>query len=187
MINLIFIPFICSCLFTWSIVSFYLNDFKLHNNVFITYLQLLCLILIPLYVMYKTYSIYNYVHILTCVKDSDINLNTSVSIGKDAVVELLKGISSIGSQAGLGASIVGVFAAIGKSITKSSIPPVQKTAIIGGGALMGGLLHSGITHVNRANALEAISKNSSNYDNRSFTNTIVNKLINDLSSNTSPL
>jgi hypothetical protein len=114
-------------------------------------------------------------------------LNTSVTIGKDAALELSKGISSVGSQAGLGASIVGVSTAIGKSITKSSIPPVQKAVIIGGGALMGGLIHSGISHVNRANALETISKNSSNDCSSSYTNTIVNKLIDDLSSNTSPL
>lgn len=113
-------------------------------------------------------------------------MNTSVSIGKDAAVELSRGISSVGSQVGLGASIVGVSAAIGKSITKSSLPPVQKAIIIGGGALIGGLIHSGISHVNRANALEAISKNSTSYSN-SLTNTTVNKLLDDFSSNSSSL
>lgn len=64
-----YIPFIGSCLFTWSLVSFYLDDFKLQKNIFIRYIQLFCLTLIPLYVIYKTYSIYSYVHILTYVKD----------------------------------------------------------------------------------------------------------------------
>lgn len=130
----------------------------------------------------------DYVHILTYVKDGDINLNTSVSIGKDAAVEISRGISSVGSQVGLGTSIVGVSAAIGKSIAKSSIPPVQKAIIIGGGAFIGGLIHSGISHINRANAIEAISKNSSSYSNsNSYTNTIVNKLLDELSSNSSPI
>jgi hypothetical protein len=110
-----------------------------------------------------------------------------VSLNKEAATELSKGISSVGSQIGLGASIVGVSAAIGKSITKSSIPPVQKAAIIGGGALIGGLVQSGLSHINRANALEAISKNSANNNSSSSTNTIVNKLLDDISSNTSPL
>jgi hypothetical protein len=182
-----YMPFICSCLLTWSIVSFYLNDFKLDNNTCIRYIQLSCLILIPLYIIYKTYSIYNYVNILTYVKDNNINVHGHVSLNKEAATELSKGISSVGSQIGLGASIVGVSAAIGKSITKSSIPPVQKAAIIGGGALIGGLVQSGLSHINRANALEAISKNSANNNSSSSTNTIVNKLLDDISSNTSPL
>lgn len=83
-----------------------------------------------LYAIYSTYNIFNFIDVSTYV---DKNSNTSVYIGKDAAVEISKDINSVGSQVGLGASIVGVYAAIGKSITKSSIPPVQKAIIIVGG------------------------------------------------------
>lgn len=175
------LPFICSCLFIWSFVTLYLDDFILNNNKYIK-IQLFCLILIPLYAIYSTYNIFNFIDVSTYV---DKNSNTSVYIGKDAAVEISKGINSVGSQVGLGASIVGVYAAIGKSITKSSIPPVQKAIIIVGGTLIGGFIHSGISHINRANALKTISNNYSKYS--STGNTIVNKLLDDMSSKTNPL
>lgn len=98
-----------------------------------------------------------------------------------------KGINTVGSQIGSGAAIVGVTGVVGKSITKSSIPPIQKAAILAGSAFIGSLIHSGVTHINRANALENFSKNYSNKDsNSSNISTHINKLVDDTSS-TSPL
>lgn len=45
---------------------------------------------------------------------------------KEAATEISKGISNVGSTLGSGASIAGMAGAVGKTIAKSSIPPVQK-------------------------------------------------------------
>jgi hypothetical protein len=69
--------------------------------------------------------------------------------------------------------------AVGKTIAKSSIPPVQKTAIIIGSGLLGGLIHSGISHINRASALENMTRNNN------ISDIPTNKLVDDTI--TSPL
>jgi hypothetical protein len=71
-------------------------------------------------------------------------------------------------------------------IAKSSIPPIQKAVIIVERTLLGGLMHSGMSHINRANALQEISKSYSN-NNSNTSNTLVNKLIYNTSSDTTPL
>jgi len=144
-----YIPFLCSCLFTWSVVSLYLDDFKLHNNIYIKYIQLFCLISIPLYVIYKTYSIWNYVNIITHVKDNDINLHGHVSLNKEAAAEISKGISIIGSNLGLGATIAGIGTAVAKGVAKSSMPPLQKAGLIVSSGLITGVGHSIITNINK--------------------------------------
>lgn len=100
---------------------------------------------------------------------------------KEAATEISMGISKVGSQLGSGASIVGVAGAVGKTIVKSSIPPVQKAAIIVGSGLMGGLIHSGVSHINRASALE----NNTENNNISNIDESINKLVDDTI--TSPL
>jgi hypothetical protein len=101
---------------------------------------------------------------------------------KEAATEISIGISKVGSQLGLGASIVGIAGAVGKSIIKSSIPPVQKAAIIVGSGLLGGLIHSGISHINRTSTLENMIRNSNNI---SDIDKSINKLVDDTI--TSPL
>jgi hypothetical protein len=98
---------------------------------------------------------------------------------KEAATEISMGISNVGSQLGSGASIVGMAGTVGKTIAKSSIPPVQKTAIIIGSGLLGGLIHSGVSHINRASALENMTRNSN------ISDIPVNKLVDDTI--TSPL
>jgi hypothetical protein len=94
---------------------------------------------------------------------------------KEAATEISAGISKVGNQLGSGASIAGLAGAVGKTIAKSSIPPVQKTAIVVGSGLLGGLIHSGVSHINRASALESVTKNN----NVSGIDVSNNKLIDD--------
>lgn len=124
---------------------------------------------------------------ISCIKDeSGVNLHGHVNVTKEAATELPKGVSSIGSQIGSSAAIVGTAGAVGKCIAKSSILPFQKAAVVVGGGLLGGLIHSGVTHINRANALENIARNSDvRPSSNSNINTFVNKLRDD--SSTSPL
>lgn len=98
---------------------------------------------------------------------------------KEAATEISMGISKVGSQLGSGASIVGMAGAVGKAIAKSSISPVQKIAIIIGSGLLGGLIHSGISHINRASALENMTRNNN------ISDISINKLVDDTI--TSPL
>ena len=62
---------------------------------------------------------------------------------------------TIGSQIGLGASIVGIGTAVGKGIAKSAMPPLQKAGIIVGSSLITGLGHSVISNINRNKVLES--------------------------------
>lgn len=83
----------------------------------------------------------------------------------------------------MGATIVGVSAAVGKAISKSSMPPsLQKAGLILGASLIGGIGHSTITAANRdavraENAINSVSNTNIGSD--------VSKLVND--SHISPL
>jgi len=155
------LSFIGSGLFTLSLVLLYFDDFKLSSNKYLKYLQIFSFICIPLYTIYYLSTFPYILNIICSVKDSnDINLHGHVNMTKEAATEISMGISKVGSQLGSGASIVGVAGAVGKTIVKSSIPPVQKAAIIVGSGLMGGLIHSGVSHINRASALENNTENN---------------------------
>ena len=176
------LSFIGSILFTLSLVLLYFDDFKLSSN---KYLQIFSFVCIPLYAIYYIATIPFALDIICSAKDSDgVNLHAEVNITKQAAREISKGISTIGSQLGSGAAIVGIAGAVGKTIAKSSMPPVQKAAVIVGSGLinMGGSIHSGVSHINRVNALENITKNNKDISDLS---TLVNNLVNDTI--TSPL
>jgi Cytochrome C and Quinol oxidase polypeptide I len=180
-----YLYFILSSLFTFSFVLFYLDDFKLSKNSFIKYIQIISFIGVPLYIIYKLYYVINMIDIISCVNDKnnnvnpDVDFNATVSIGKDAAVELSKGMQTIGSQIGLGASMVGIGAAVGKGVAKSAMPPLQKAGIIVGSSLIAGLGHSIISNVNRNNVLQdniAIKSTTSS----NSTKNLLNKLIDDI-------
>lgn len=122
--------FICSFLFTASLVLFYLDDFRFSKNKIIKCVQIISFIGIPLYLLYSLYNIPT-LNIVSYLDDKDknlnidIDLNATVSIGKDAAAELAKGMHTVGSQVGLGATIASVATAVAKSIAKSSMPPLQ--------------------------------------------------------------
>ena len=112
-------------------------------------MQLFSLILIPFYVIYKTYSVFNYIDIISYAKDTDVNLHGHVSINKEAAAEISKGISTVGSNLGLGASIAGIGTAVAKAVAKSSMPPLQKAGLIISSGLITGVGHSIITNINK--------------------------------------
>jgi len=176
------LSFIGSGLFTLSLVLLYLDDFKLSCSKYLKYLQIFSFICIPLYTMYYLSSFPYIWDIICSAKDSnDINLHGHVNMTKEAATEISIGISKVGSQLGSGASIVGIAGAVGKTIAKSSLPAVQKAAIIVGSGLMGGLIHSGVSHINRASTLEHMTRDN----NISDIDVSINKLVDDAI--TSPL
>jgi hypothetical protein len=108
-----------------------------------------------------------------------------MNVTKDAAVELSKGMSVVGTQIGLGATMVGISTAIGKAIAKSGMPPLQKAAIIAGGAVIGGLTHSKMSLMNKNAIIEENIKNG-NFTSSGHISSSVTKLISD-NTHTSPL
>jgi hypothetical protein len=58
--------------------------------------------------------------------NKDVNLHGHVSIEKDAGKAIGQGLQTIGSQIGLGATMVGIATAVSKAVVKSGMPPLQK-------------------------------------------------------------
>jgi hypothetical protein len=118
-------------------------------------------------IMCNTYNLQDFV---CFAKDNPIDLHGHVSMDKDAGKYVGQGLSTVGSNIGLGASMAGIASAVSKGIAKSSMPPLQKAGIIMAGAISGGFAHSIITTVNR--------KNISNiHDNNIHSN--INKFVDD--------
>jgi hypothetical protein len=145
-----YIPTIISCLITFSIVTFYLDDYILSKSFLIKYIQIFSFVCILLAPIFFYFILDNMDFVLYANNDdkNEINLHGHVSIDKDAAKALG---NTIGSQIGLGASIVGIGTAVSKGIAKSSMPPLQKAAIIVASGLFTGLGHSAISNINRKN------------------------------------
>ena len=155
------LPFLGSSFFTGSLVLLYLDDFKLSNITMLKYIQIFYLFCIPLYAIYYIFTVPFISDIIFSVKDNNnIDLHGHVILDKEAGKAIGQGLSTIGTQFGLGATMVGVGTAVGKGIAKSSLPPVQKAGVILGASLIGGLFHSNITTVNRNKIMEENIKNN---------------------------
>ena len=166
-------------IFLISFIIFYLDNFKLSDNRPIKYFQIFSFISVLFIIIITAWNITNFVDILCYAKDrNSVDLHGHVSLNKEAAAEISKGIGTIGSNLGLGASMAGVSSAIAKGIAKSSIPPLQKAGIIIGGALTAGFCHSIITTSNRNRIYSKDTFNSINNNN-------INKLVDD--STSSPL
>jgi hypothetical protein len=79
----------------------------------------------------------------------DVNLHGHVKVDKEAGKAIGQGLQTIGSQIGLGATMVGIATAVSKAVVKSGMPPLQKAGIIVGTSVIGGLAHSRISSMNR--------------------------------------
>src|SRR4051812_45358822 len=119
--------------------------------------------------------------------DKDINLHGHISIGKEGAKAIGQGISTIRSQIGLGATIVGVSIAVGKAVTKASLPPLQKASFLVGSGLAAGLGHSMISTLNRSQVLSEninTSTASSTTSTATNINSNISKFIDDSQSST---
>lgn len=116
-------------------------------------------------------------------KGPDIDFAT-VSIGKDAAKELSKGMQTVASQVGLGASMVGIATAVSKGIAKTTLPPVQKAGVIIGSGLIAGIGQSILSNINRNKVIQDNILTSTSNTNKSSDN--LNKFISDTTSS-SPL
>lgn len=180
------ISFIFLILTVFSFVTFYLDDFKLSNSRIIKYLQIFTIISIIYIIFTNFYCINDNINIIYYVtdpsKDSvNITAGANINIDKQAAAEISKGISNIGNNLGLGATVAGVSTAVAKGISKSTLPPLQKAGIIIAGGAIGGVIHVAASAANRnanisSNSQPSISKSPNSVN-----------LFLDLGDNTSPL
>lgn len=113
--------------------------------------------------------------------NSDINLNGNVTVNKEAGKAIGQGLQTIGSQIGLGATMVGVATAVGKAVAKTGMPPLQKAGVILGSSVISGIAHSRISIMNRNTINDTDLNTPTSIEN----NSNISKFLND--SITSPL
>ena len=101
--------------------------------------------------MFITYNYATPIDIINYAKYNNIDLHahSHVSVDMEAGKAIGQGLSTIGSQIGLGATLIGIGWAVGKTIAKSSVPHLQKAGSILGASLMGGIGHSRLSALNR--------------------------------------
>ena len=110
--------------------------------------------------IYYIYSFQILADIILQVKDDkDVHMHGHITIGEEAGKSISQGLSTIGSNIGLGATVAGVASAVAKGISKSSIPPVQKAGIIMSAGIVGGAIHTLGSSINRNNSLNSESIN----------------------------
>lgn len=125
------ISFIFSSLLTFSFVLFYLDGLKLSNNKIIRTIQVLSFVGILLFIAIQLYNVISTIDMISYLDGkNDINLHSDVSIDKQGAKSISQGISTVGTQIGLGASITGVAMTVSKVVAKSGMPPLQKAGIV---------------------------------------------------------
>jgi hypothetical protein len=133
---------------------FYLDDFRLSENKYIYFSQISTpLLLVVLFYLFYLDIIYNFNSVLFMNdpnKNPNISIGAKVEIGKEAATEISKGISSVGSNVGLAGTVGAVTAGVAKTLTKSSLPPVQKAGIVIAGSLIGAGIHVGASAINKS-------------------------------------
>ena len=92
-------------------------------------MQIFTFISIPLTILILSYYNVSLLDVIIYINDNkDLNLHGHVTVDKEAGKAIGQGLNTIGSQIGLGATMVGVSAAVGKAIAKSGMPPSLRSA-----------------------------------------------------------
>jgi hypothetical protein len=159
----------------------YLDDFKLSNVKLLKFIQIFSLIFISFYIIYCIYNLPLIWNVIICINDNnDINLHSYITVDKNAGKEIGRGLNTIGTNIGLGASIAGLGMAVSKCLVKTSMPPFQKAAVVVAGGVLGAATHSAFSNINRARVLDEQNSISSNSTSISSNITInITKLIDD--------
>jgi hypothetical protein len=127
--------------------------------------------LITIYLAYYNTILTDIIYYVKDNNDTN-NTNGNITINKDAGKAIGQGLSQIG----LGITIAGISTVVGKAVAKSSMPPLQKTGLILGASIIGGLGNLRNTSINRNNniIIENIINNNNNNNNN---NNSCNKLV----------
>lgn len=171
--NLINNHYFISVLYLVGVISFilyYLDNFNLSKYFIIKFIQIFSFFSIFIILFIFTHSILLSSDIIFWINDNNsknnIHLHGHVSLDKESAKAIGK---SIGSNIGLAGIVAGVSGAVAKGISKSSMPPIQKTGLIVGGAAAGGLVWAGINNMNRwfdssytSNSIPSATSNANN-------------------------
>ena len=179
--NLFILASIIGLIFQISLTIFYVNNFVLSSCQYTKYMQIFSFIMSVLVIAYLIIINMDMTQFILYIQDDQVNLHGHVNVTKEAAKELSKGMTAVGTQFGLGASIVGVGTAVGKA--KSGIPPLQKASIIVAASALGGITHSTISAVNRKSSVQNSNDVNSNIhkfmDGSSFDTSKIFNYIND--------
>ena len=92
-------------------------------------MQIFTFISIPLTILILSYYNVSLLDVIIYINDNkDLNLHGHVTVDKEAGKAIGQGLNTIGSQIGLGSTMVGGSAAVGKAIAKSGMPPSLRSA-----------------------------------------------------------
>lgn len=151
-----------SILFSYVLFSFILNDDQntKFNQSLIKTLKVIFIIFIIITIIMLLLSLN------TTINCDDLNDSVSatlnVNVTPNALVELSNAGVSAAGQLGLGSAIGGGMVASAKMIASSSLPPLQKLAILSAGGVVAGAIHTGFTSLNRDLAMAQLQSKSAN-------------------------
>lgn len=183
-------------LFFFFLTIFYLDNFKLSFNKIIKYFQIIIFISFICYIIYSVFYIFensNFLFNETIfhLNEEDkqnITLQGKVVLSKEAGAEVAKGISSLGSNIGLGACVGALAGGVRKSIALSGMPPLQKAGLVIAGGVIGAIIHTGSSIIG-AKTHKSIH-NTNNVQSNSIDPNLISKDINkfmDFGNNNTPL
>jgi len=102
----------------------------------------------------------------TSINCDDLNdsvyATLNVNVTPNALVEISNAGTTAAGQLGLGSAIGGGMVASAKMIASSSLPPLQKLAILSAGGVVAGAIHTGFTSLNRSLAMSQFQSKSAN-------------------------
>src|SRR6266481_5750493 len=151
-----------SILLSYVLFSFILNNdqnTKFHQSLVKT-LKVIFIIFIIITIIMLLLSIN------TSINCDDLNDSVSatlnVNVTPNALVEISNAGTTAAGQLGLGSAIGGGMVASAKMIASSSLPPLQKLAILSAGGVVAGAIHTGFTSLNRSLAMSQFQSKSAN-------------------------
>nr|YP_010164174.1 hypothetical protein K8J96_mgp04 [Metarhizium album]QRK27496.1 hypothetical protein [Metarhizium album] len=157
-----------------NIVLFYLDDFRLSQNKYLKFLQ----VLTPAWLIFFILLLLNnsiFVVDNAILHIDDKNVNNTISIGGS--IEVTKDAAeSLGRNIGTAGTIAGVSGAVAKVIGKSSMPPIQKAGVVLASASIAGAIHVATTTYNKIinNNISNLNANSPVDSSVSFTGNSLN-------------
>ena len=172
----------------FNITLFYLDDFKLSSNGYFKVSQILSpfllalligIVLLEIHIFYSQYGgvTFNLLKEGVEIKDSNeissilfmtgsndknsnISIGANVEVGKEAASEISRGISSLGSNVGLAATVGAMASSVSKVVSNSSLPPVQKAGLVVFSGAIGAGIHVGASTVNKINSSSTSSSSN---------------------------
>src|SRR5215471_11452257 len=121
--------------------------------IFILFIIYIICYIIPIY--FLNYNFINEIifkvnpeDIKDVVENKDITLKGKIVLDKEAGTEVARGLSTLGSNVGLGACVGGMAAGVAKAVAKSPLPPVQKAGLVIAAGLAGAVIHTGANAIN---------------------------------------